>query len=636
MMATSTRRVVAPAAEADAATPVRCALIGPPNSGKTTLFNAFTGARAKVANFPGVTVQRREGRLESGGREIQLMDLPGTYSLKPESEAESVVRDVLTGENQAKGPPDALLLVVDATSVSRNLGLVAEAMQLRIPMILVLTMIDEVQARGQFVDVTKLSEILGIPVMGVVGTRGVGVSQLKVAMSRPEHWWQPSKLPPAEDPTERYAWVDKVVASVTWHRHGLDSRTERLDRILLHPVAGVAAFIFVMLAMFQSIFTLAVPLMDGIDGLFRWLGVVLTGVLPAGLLTDFLVDGVIAGVGSVLVFLPQIVILFALIHFLEDVGYMARAAFVVDRVLGWVGLQGQSFVPLLSSCACAIPGILAARTIFSYRERLVTILVAPLMTCSARLPVYTLIIAAFIPAKNIWGFVSLQALVMLSLYLLGTLTALGSAALLSRTILRGVPGRFYMELPPYRLPTVKLHAVQVWRSAKEFLVRAGTIILAVALIFWVLLSFPRIEAAPGMDPALHAQMQLEASAAGFIGHAIEPVIAPLGFDWKIGVGLAASFIAREVIVATLAQTYAVGDDDFAGLRAALMQDPMFSLATALSLLVFFAFALQCTSTMAVMARETGTWRWPALAFTYMLALAYSASFVTYQVVRTLT
>jgi ferrous iron transport protein B len=615
--------------------PVRVALVGAPNSGKTTLFNAFTGARAQVGNFAGVTVTRREGRIESEGREVRLLDLPGTYSLEPESAAEAIVHDLLAGTFPGEDRPDALLLVVDATTLPRSLGLVAQALQLDIPILLVLTMIDEVQARGMHLDVMKLSRMLGIPVLGVVGHRGVGVQQLRQALAHPERWWRPREIPPADDPVERFAWVDRVVAAVTSRREGLDARTERVDRVLLHPVGGLAVFAVTMVALFQSIFTLAVPLMDAIDGLFGLLGRFSARVLPPGLLTDFWIDGVLTGLGAVLVFLPQIVILFALIHFLEDVGYLARAAFVVDRVMGWAGLQGRSFVPLLSCFACAVPGILSARTIPSPRDRLSTILVAPFMPCSARLPVYTLLIAAFIPAVSVGGVLSLQALVMLGLYVLGSFTALASAALLNRTMLRGTPARFYMELPPYRMPTIKLLAAQVWSSARAFLERAGTIILAVALIFWVLLTFPRMEAVPGLDATQQTQAQLEQSVAGTMGQTLEPVIEPLGFDWRIGVGLVASFAAREVIIATLAQTYAVGDGDFDGLRAALRRDSVFSVATALSLLVFFVFALQCTSTIAVMGRETGSWQWPTLAFFYMLALAYAGSFVTYQLARML-
>ncbi|MFQ5457529.1 MAG: ferrous iron transporter B, partial [Myxococcota bacterium] len=499
--------------------PYRCALIGPPNAGKTTLFNAFTGARAKVANFPGVTVQRREGWLKVDGREVKLVDLPGAYSLEPESEAEAVIQEVLSGTSGVEARPDALLLVLDATNLPRGLGLVPEAMHLGLPMILVLTMIDEVQARGMRLDVMKLSERLGIPVVGVVGTQGVGVAQLKRALASPERWWKPDRLPPVDDPVARYAWVDEIVAAVTSPRADLDPRTERIDRVLLHPVGGLAVFAAVMVLLFQSVFGLALPFMDGIQAALTWLSAASTSLLPAGLLRDFWVDGVIAGVGAVLVFVPQIAILFALIHFLEDVGYMSRAAFVVDRVMGWVGLQGRSFVPLLSSCACAVPGILSARTIPSHRDRLATILVAPLMTCSARLPVYALIIAAFIPARAVWGFIGLQGLVMLGLYLLGALAALGSAALLSSTLLRGTPARFYMELPPYRLPAPRLLGIQIWGSVRSFLKRAGTIILGLSLVFWVLLSFPRADVPPEMGAREGAQLQIEHSIAGSIGQA---------------------------------------------------------------------------------------------------------------------
>jgi ferrous iron transport protein B len=389
-----------------------------------------------------------------------------------------------------------------------------------------------------------------------------------------------------------------------------------------------------MVLLFQSIFAWAVPAMDAIDAGFGELARASRAALPESWLTDLWADGVIAGVGSVLVFLPQIVILFTFIHLLQDVGYMARAAFVVDRVMGWVGLQGRSFVPLLSCYACAVPGIMAARTISSPRERLATILVAPFMTCSARLPVYTLLIAAFVPPATLFGVIGVQGLVMFGLYLLGVVTALGSAWLLNTTLLKGTPSVFYMELPPYRWPTAKLLARQVWTSARAFLRRAGTIILATSIVLWGLLSFPRVPQDPALSEAEQARTNLEASAAARIGRAIEPAIAPLGFDWKIGVGLVASLAAREVIVATLAQIYAVGDsEDVGSLREALRADPVFGLPTALALLVFFVFALQCTSTIVVMARETGSWRWPAFAFTYMLGLAWLASFVTYHLAR---
>jgi ferrous iron transport protein B len=549
---------------------------------------------------------------------------------------------VLEGRRFVEAEPDVLVCVVDGTTLRRGLGLVAEVLQLERPTALVVTMIDEVAARGGALDLPQLSRILGIPVLGVVGHRGVGMPELIELLESPERWSRPALLPPAGAALERFEWVDAVMGRVAARGLQRDVRTDRLDRFLLHPVAGTAAFAVVMALLFQSIFSWAVPLMDAIDNGLSALARLSRELLPAGLLTDLWADGVLAGMGSVLVFLPQIFILFTLIHLLEDVGYMARAAFVVDRLMGWVGLQGRCFVSLLSSYACAIPGIMAARTIESPRDRLATILVAPFMTCSARLPVYTLLIAAFVPARGGFGPLGLQALVMLGLYLLGAITALGTAAFLKSSVLRGTPSTFYMELPPYRLPTPHLLASQIWGSVSAFLKRAGTLILAVSIVLWALLAFPRAPQAPDVPADLAARSQVQGSLAAQLGRAIEPVIEPLGFDWKIGVGLVASLAAREGIVATLGQSYSIGDDDFEGLRAALRNDrdpvtgrPTFTLATALSLLVFFVFALQCTSTIVVMARETGSWRWPALAFGYMFALAYGASFVTYRVASAL-
>jgi ferrous iron transport protein B len=614
--------------------PLRVALVGSPNSGKTTLFNALTGARAKTANFPGVTVERREGRLAGTPRRVAVLDLPGTYSMRAETPDERVVEDVLNGQLTGEELPDALLLVVDGTTLRRSLGLVTQVLQRRIPTVLAVTMIDEVRARSGELNLDLLGRILGIPVIGVVGHRGIGLEELGRALERPEGWSRPSILPPSDDPDDRFAWVDAVAERVGATSTTRDRRTDRFDRVLLHPFWGIAVFALTMVFLFQSIFTWAVPAMDVIETAFGALARSSRELLPPGILTDLWTDGILAGVGSVLIFIPQIAILFTLIHFLEDVGYMARAAFVVDRVMGWVGLQGRCFVSLLSSYACAIPGIMATRTIPSTRDRVATILVAPFMTCSARLPVYTLLIAAFIPAQSLFGPIGLQGLVMLGLYLLGALTAFGSAWLLNSTLLRGTPSSFHMELPPYRLPTLKLLAAQVWGSVSAFLRRAGTIILAASLVLWVLLAFPRTPVDPSLEPEAQAQAQLEGSAAALVGRTLEPVIEPLGFDWRIGVGLVAALAAREVIVTTLAQIYAVADpDDFEGLRAELLSDPAFGVATALSLLVFFVFALQCTSTIVVMARETGSWRWPAFAFSYMLALAYTASFLTFQTAR---
>jgi ferrous iron transport protein B len=619
------------------------ALVGTPNAGKTTLFNVLTGSTARVGNYPGVTVERREGALRGAASEVRVLDLPGTYSVVGETPDEQIVEKALAGRLAGEPELDGIVCVVDATTLRRGLGLVREVLKRGRPTLLVLTMIDEVRARGGKIEPTKLSQILGIPVLGVVGHRGVGMEPLHRLLPDPSRWSKVAALPAADTPEQRFAWVDEVCRIVGANDLEPDTRTDRIDRVLLHPVFGLVVFAAVMILLFQSIFTWAVPAMDAIDASFGAVARISREALPAGWLTDLWADGVIAGVGSVLIFLPQIVLLFTFIHVLQDVGYMARAAFVVDRVMGWVGLQGRSFVPLLSCYACAVPGIMAARTIASPRERLATILVAPFMTCSARLPVYTLLIAAFVPSATLFGVVGMQALVMFGLYLLGVATALGSAALLSSTLLRGTPSVFYMELPPYRWPTAGLLAKQVWRSARAFVRRAGTIILATSLVLWGLLTFPHAAPDPTRTPAEEARANLEASAAAQIGHAIEPAIAPLGFDWKIGVGLVASLAAREVIVATLAQIYAVSDkDDSASLREALRADadsatgkPVFNLPVALSLLVFFVFALQCTSTIVVMARETGGWRWPALAFGYMLGLAWLASFATYHVARAL-
>ncbi len=619
--------------------PVRLALVGSPNAGKTTLFNALTGSSARVGNYAGVTVERREGMLKGSNGQVIILDLPGTYALRGESPDERIVEKVLEGKLAGEAEVDGIVAVADATTLRRGLGLVRQLLSHRRPTILVLTMIDEVRARGGRIDVRGLARQLGIPVVGVVGHRGVGIDQVIRLLRDPWHWPQPKTWPPAdEDPLRRFAWVDAVCKAVGADELPPDRRTDRIDRWLLHPVFGLVTLAVVLIVFFQSIFTWAAPAMDTIDAIFTGLAAFCRDVLPSGWLTELWAGGVITGVGSVLVFLPQIVILFTFVHLLNDLGYMARAAFVLDRVMGWVGLQGRSFVPLLSCFACAVPGIMATRTIASPRERLATILVAPFMTCSARLPVYTLLIAAFVPARTVWGPVGLQGLVMLGLYLLGACTALLSAALLSSTLLRGTPSVFYMELPPYRWPTFRLLIRQVWGSAYAFLKRAGTIILAVSVVMWCLLSIPRAPQIPGLSAAEQARANLEASVAGRLGQAIEPAIRPLGFDWKIGVGLIASLAAREVMVSTLAQIHAVGNpDDYEGLREALRRDidPItgrrhFTLATALSLLVFFVFALQCTSTMVVMARETGSWRWPAFAFGYMLSLAWVASFITYQ------
>jgi ferrous iron transport protein B len=618
---------------------IRLGLIGAPNSGKTTLFNALTGLRAKVANYPGVTVERREARVNFGERAAVVIDLPGTYSLEPLSPDEAVVLRVLDGEIAAA--PDALVAVADACSLERSLPFVGQVLLRGRPTCLVLTMMDELTARGGTLDLPRLERALGIPVLGVVGHRGRGLDALVRLLGRPEEWSRPV-LPPPGDPIERSRWADSIFASVAGARPGLHNTTEGVDPVVVHPVAGSLLFVAVMVTFFQLIFAWATPAMDAIDAVIRATATWLHTTLPPGLVVDFLADGLVAGVGAVIAFVPQIALLFGLLYLLEDVGYLARAAFVVDRLMGRVGLEGRAFVALLSSYACAVPGIMATRTIPSPRDRLVTILVAPLMTCSARLPVYALLIGAFVPAVPVWGPFRLQGLVLLALYMTGGVSALIVAALLKRTLLPSAALPFYLELPSYRMPTAKLWISQVWKSAWSFLKRAGTIILTVSVVLWVLLHFPRTEPPPDASPAEAARLTLEHSFAGAAGHAIEPVIAPLGFDWKIGVGLLASLAAREVIVATLAQIYASSDADVS-LRAAIRADvnpdtgrPVFDPPTVAALLVFFVFALQCLSTLAVMARETGGWRWPAFAFGYLLALAYAASWLTHHAVAAWT
>ena len=631
-------------AQTSTSQPCTVALVGAPNTGKTTLFNALTGSRAKVGNYPGVTVERREGTVRAATREIHLLDLPGTYSLNAETPDEQVVEEVLSGDMKGEPIPDAVLVVVDATTLERGLALVLQALAAHpeLPIAVVVTMIDELRARGGRVDFARLAERLGVSVFPIVGHRGVGLDELRAALEAAGRLPRESGgdvIEPATRSIARYQQVDTLWSDIQREPLRPDERTDRIDRVLLHPVFGALVFAAVMVFVFQSIFAWAVPAMDAIDGGFAALAGAVGEVLPEGWFRDLVTDGIIAGVGSVVIFLPQIVILFTLIHFLEDVGYMARAAFVVDRIMGWFGLQGRSFIVLLSCYACAVPGIMAARTIPNPRDRLATILVAPFMTCSARLPVYTLLIAAFVPSTAVGLGLGLQGLVMLGLYLLGAVTAIVSAALLKATLIKGRPSTFYMELPPYRFPSARMLASQVWNSARAFLKRAGTIVFVASIIVWAMLNFPKAEIAPGTPPEVEARLQLEASLGAQIGRAIEPAIAPLGFDWKVGAGLVASLAAREIIVATLAQIYAVGDaEDFDGLRHALETDVdprtgerVFTLPVALALLVFFVFALQCTSTIAVMVRETGGWAWPAFAFAYMLTLAWIGAFVTYRV-----
>jgi len=631
----------APAAEAAAPT-VRLGLVGSPNSGKTTLFNALTGLRAKVGNYPGVTVERREGVVDLPGRRAVVLDLPGVHSLTPISPDEAVVQRVLAGE--LAPAPDAIVAVADACALERALLFLAQLLRTGRPVCLVLTMTDELHARGGRLDLPRLERALGIPVLGVVGHKGLGLGSLRELLAQdPQAWPRPPILPP-ESAAERAAWADSVLDAVLHRRAGAHRVTDAVDRVVLHPALGTALFAVVMVFFFQLIFAWAQPAMDAIDAGVSAAGGAVHAALPEGLLADFLADGLIAGVGAVVIFLPQITLLFTLLYLLQDLGYMPRAAFVIDRVMGRIGLEGRSFVSLLSSYACAVPGIMATRTIPSTQNRLVTILVAPLMTCSARLPVYALLIGAFVPAERVLGPLGLQGLVLFGLYLLGSVSALVVAAVLKKTVGRGEGLPFYMELPPYRVPTLRLLVAQVWGSVSAFLRRAGTIILAAAVVLWILLSFPRVEAPAELSAAEAGSYRIERSLAGRMGHALEPVLEPLGFDWKIGVGLVASLAAREVIVSTLAQIYAASDGgEGVPLPEAVRRDvdprtgkPVFTPATVAALLVFFVFALQCMSTLAVMKRETNSWRWPAFAFGYLLVLAYAASFAAHSAVSAFT
>ena len=619
----------------------RVALIGAPNAGKTTLFNQLTGLRAKTANYPGVTVTRRTGTAVVDDATVIIDDLPGTYSLVPVSPDEEVVADALAGRLAGVPAPDAILVVADATTMSRSLILVAQALQLGLPACVVITMTDELQERGGRLDIIRLQSILGVPVVGVVGTKGIGVHTVRDLLVAPATWPIPALRPPA-DLAQRSAWIDSVLESVLFQAPREHAWTRRIDRILLHPVAGVVIFIGVMVAFFQIIFSWAVPAQDAIEAALSWLSAEVAQRVAWEPLASLLTDGVIGGVGTVLTFIPQIFLLFLVISFLENVGYMSRAAFVMDRVMGSIGLEGRSFVSLLSSYACAIPGIMSTRTIPSSRDRIATILVAPLMTCSARLPVYTLLISAFVPNDQVWGPLYLQGLVLLGLYLLGSVSALLIAGLLKRTALRANAAPFFLEIPPYRVPGWKLVLHQVWDAIRFFLRKAGTVILLASVVLWGLLHVPVVTPPAGLSQSEATSYQLEHSVAGSIGRAVEPVFAPLGFNWEINVGLIASLSAREVFVSTMGQITAAEGDDQESVAAQLQSQtnpdgtPVFTPGTVAALLVFFVFALQCISTVVVMRRETNSRRWPAIAFGYMFALAWVLGWVANVTVTALT
>jgi len=700
---------------------------GNPNCGKTTIFNALTGLRHKVGNYSGVTVEKREGTMLADAG-IQLVDLPGTYSLAAHSPDEAVARDALLGQLADMPSPDAVLIVVDAAHLERNLYLATQVLELGLPTIVACNMMDVLERAGHRLDLEKLSRALGVPVIGTVGAKGGGIPELQTTIVRtcreggmvsgrkwrasdavegeiatltqaitalphapacaPEglaalhlsngHAPVGSRTPAAvasaldaararlaerqidaarELTVARYAWIAQVVRDcLTRAPGGGDSRTDAIDRILTHRVWGLVIFAPMMALMFYSIFVAAAPLMDLIEAIFGQLRIWVSAVMAPGILRDLITDGVLAGVGNVIVFFPQICILFLFIAVLEDTGYMARAAFLMNRIMSRVGLHGKSFIPLLSSHACAVPGIMATRTIENPRDRLVTILVAPLMGCSARMPVYTLLIAACLP-----GSAWVKAVVLLTMYGLGVATALVMATLFKKTLLRGPAPAFVIELPPYHWPQLRNVATVMWERSKLFLTQAGTIILALTIVMWALMRFPgdpvsaerfatqraAIEQAAGPD--MHEQLlaleheaasaQLEASLVGRLGHLIEPALKPLGYDWKIGVAIIASLAAREVFVSTMGVVYSVGEADEESkplrelLAAATWPDGrrVFTPLVAVGLMIFYVLACQCTSTLAIVKRETASWRWPLFMFAYMSALAYIAALLVYQI-----
>lgn len=702
-----------PASPTTAERHLTVALVGNPNSGKTTLFNALTGLRQKVGNYPGVTVEKKEGRTAlPNGRQARLLDLPGLYSLTPHSPDERIARDVLLGLRPETPRPEIILNVVDATNVERNLYVTSQLLDLGIPMVIALTMTDAAEKAGLTVRADALEQAVGVPVRAVVADRKQGLSELLSTLDRAptlppsEPSWrmpiaveaalaplrealqsrqgispriarteavtlllqdpgdaQTATLPPelhqalgetnallAEYEIDfasacieaRYAWIAQICSGVMQRtappRRSPFSTNERADRLLMHPFWGYVLFFTLMTVVFQSIFTWAQLPMDWLRGCIDWLGAGLTRFVPPGDLRDLLKEGVLGGVGNTIVFLPQILLLFFFVSLLEDTGYMARAAFLMDRLMSKVGLHGRSFIPLLSSFACAIPGIMATRTIGDRKARLITILVAPLMSCSARLPVYTVMIGAFVPNRRVLGvghltLLTLPGLTLLCMYLLGMFAAFLIAWLFHRTLLRAVAPTFLMELPPYRLPALRTVFYQMVERAGLFLHRAGTLILAVSVVLWFLASYPK-------NRDLPEDQRLAHSFVGRIGKAIEPVIAPLGFDWKMGVGIVSSFVAREVFVSALGTVYSVKDAKESGrvdLQQKLREDrnprtgrPAYTPLTAIALMVYYVLAMQCMSTVAVVRRETNGWKWPLFQIVYMTGLAWVVTFLLYQ------
>ncbi|MFP4143883.1 MAG: ferrous iron transporter B [Phycisphaeraceae bacterium] len=648
------------------------ALLGNPNAGKTTLFNALTGLRARTANFPGTTVEHRVGRIELGEKPVQLVDLPGLYSIEPTSPEEQVAADVLHGRARGQAAPDAVVLVLDATNLSRNLYLASEALDVGRPVVVALTMADRARRKGLNVDRERLSRELGCPVVPVVATAREGIDELRSELAGVLERGETAAAACCSEIrgcsgcpyAAGYEWAERIGSACVRSPVKLPRDwTNRIDKVLTHPIAGLGVFTGVMLGLFAMIFWLAEYPMNSIDAGFAALGGWVSSVLPDGVVQSLLVDGVIAGVGGMLIFLPQICILFFVLSLLEDTGYLARVALVMDRLMGRVGLPGKAFVPLLSAHACAVPAIMASRVVEDRRDRLVTILIAPLMSCSARVPVYAMVAALLFASQPIKA-----AMLFMAAYATGVIAALGAALVLGRSVLKGKPRPLLIELPDYRLPSLRNAFTLTVDRGRVFVYKAGTVILLLSVIMWALASFPAtdppaeavalqtqaaslVEAGQAAEAEtllteaseLTARHALSYSLAGRMGELVEPVIRPLGFDDRIGVGLISSFAARELVVSTLSVLYGVSEEGghdslYASLRKATHADgtPVFSTAACLSLLVFFVLAMQCMATLAVTRRETGSWKWPALQMGYMTALAYVASLAIYHLTLLLT
>ena len=667
----------------------RVALAGAPNAGKTSIYNALTGLHAKTGNYPGVTVQRSMGTCKVGGKTLTIEDLPGAYSLDPISPDEQIVHDVLTGTSTTVSAPDALVIVVDATTLQRGMNFIAEALSLGLPTCLAVTMTDELTRRAGRLDVAALGQALGIPAVRVVGNRGIGIPELRKRLTELSEW-QRSPLPAPTTPTEVASWADSILAAADYQAPQQDRITTVVDRVLLNPVLGSLVFFAIMYIFFQAIFTWAEPFKGAIEDGFGDLGQLVHEWLDQShpLIAGLLGDGLIGGVGAVLTFIPQIIIMFLIIAVLEGVGYMSRAAFLMDRIMSRAGLEGRAFVALLSSLACAIPGIMATRTLPSTKDRVATMLAAPLMTCSARLPVYVIMISLTVDGDAKVGPFGTRGVVMFALYLLGAVSAMAAAWVVKRLTDRGgVLLPFYMEMPPYRLPRPRTVLIMVWDACMGFVKKAGTIITLTTVILWVLLNVPMrsdaqfedfcasdkecaaisaavdkpesstvkgddgqvITDAEELGKLLDAQKTsytMDNSWAATVGKAVQPVFEPLGFDWRINVATLSSLAARETFVATLGQIAAAEDPEEPSAHLATMTyqqdtltnkagDQLFNPATVIAILVFFVYALQCMATAGAMRRETGTWKWPIIAYTYMFATAWIMAALTRVVVAML-